>query len=427
MSTTPPSSPLHLPPAVRQALDAALPAPVSLALALDHLLWLDGSLPAPLQEALEAGLAEVTATIDRPEHWEVEELAATPRDNREEHVRSAPGDRFASPELAGLLAARALEALPDDASASLHWAELCRLVAGRGSSPKHREWQTHALFLIANAHRALRNLDEAARWFDLATTENRAGSLRTLELRSERNKLLSSWHLDRRALEDAVTTATFSALQANLVGDRGRQGRAALVAGHIAYRLGRYREMVGHNRLAVECFEATGQTLLEAGARLNLAIAWSEAGMARAARGVLLRSRHLFDRFPDQTGLQLRRRWREAKIAAALDQTDEGIRGYWEALEGFIETDALRDALHVALELVVLLRLAREFEALRELADSVVPRLEREAPDYAAPELETVLRILTRATREPDTVPLNDVIRAADFFRTGALPGSDTD
>lgn len=437
----------HFPSPWPEHLSRTLPSSIHLALVLDHLRQVE-PLSEELRKAIETGFEEVIQAANDQSVRELFLLELLESSEREAAISRASDEAaFCSTGLARLLRDKAMAALPASPDESLHWASLCESVAKRGSTPLHSEWQVHSLYLAANAHRARRDLPEARRWFDRANALRQGLTSRDLGLSQERNRLLSVWRLEKGDLEKALSASARAALQANLAGLHCQQARAAMVTGRIWYQLGQYRCKVQQHRLAVECFEPLAHAPFDAlAARFNLAIGWLEAGVWRAARGVILRTKRQFPEYfaaSASTDFLLRVTWLEAKISAAASTTggrgvepeEESRRaalGFRQAGKGYLARQAelrlagqelrargaFRDTLRVSLDLSIFALLEQDTEQLDWFRTELWPQIKTASPPELTSTSQAAFSNLVRLCRDPTSIGINELIGDADRFRT---------
>ena len=424
MATYPPPSPLHLPPRRRLIQERVLPLKLRLALALDHLRNL-GVDTEELRELLESGLrnAPVSLSSSSQAEGELERLVSMTPEQRVREIESASSEAYGSVELAELFGRRAAKVLPGNPKASLHWAQLCGLVARRGSTVGHKEWRAHRLFLTANALRAEGDRTSAAEYFGLAVLESRTAPPVAISVIAERFSFMCSQALDNGNLGGALEAAARSAALGSLAGDHALRVRALLGSAAAHFRAGRFGAASAHDRSAVSGLTETAEPLLTLAAESSLAIDWARRGIHDLARGAFRRAERLFELFPENAHLQLRRRWLAAEIAAGLGEKAEAVAAYEDTLMGFMENGWFSDAVQVALSLVVLLTLDLDEAGLGKLAEEVVPRLEETSADGKENlRLRTVLRIVGRAAREPGPRHLRLLVRSQELLLRSSAP-----
>jgi tetratricopeptide (TPR) repeat protein len=291
---------------------------------------------------------------------------------RRERVR-LEWQRFRGVEVARLMLAEALAALPGKPDDSREWAELVLMVLGgdRYRAPASGEallLRLRARLLLANAERCRGELDTAAE--EMAFTLRTASEfdVRDLAFWAEAKSLLSTLRRNQRDFPAAAQAARETAALARAAGLPKDQVRASLQLAALRELQGDFAAALSTVRPAVPLARELADPVIELGVRHGeaslLARARSFEEAARAYRALV----PLYDQLPEQEN---RRSWLFALISAGLERPEEAENSFRAAREGFLTEKNPYDAALVTLDWALFLLDQNRVEEVLPLAVSM--------------------------------------------------------
>jgi len=144
----------------------------------------------------------------------------------------------------------------------------------------------------------------------------------------------------------------------------------------------------------------------------NIAHYLNDAGRSSEARSYLESIRPWYERFAENRGMQLRRRWLEGRIAASLGEVDEAVTALQEVRSVFAEEDYAFDNALVTLDLSAVYLTAGRTAEVKRLAEEMYPIFRSQ--DVHRQALAALVLYKQAALSEAATVEL--VRQVADYL-----------
>ena len=321
----------------------------------------DGELRAYLDSKRigEISLATLVAVLRRIES-EIDRLAAEARRELDLLLAMDPEERigritrarkrFRNPLLADLLIERSRERVFANPGEATQFARLAFEVALRidvilpGGEEPSQELLIRATAYEANALRAGGDLEAAER--SMARAIANMGEIASAAVRAEIANLAASLRRDQRRFEEGHRLIDEAIELYEEIGDRHESGAKMLVKADIFATTGAPDRAVETGQQALGRIDRERDPRLHLIAEHALACYLSQAGQVLEAQARFESIRSLYERFPDEPAIQLRRRWLEGMIAHGLGELDRAVHCLTETRDAFLHRE---DAFHAAL------------------------------------------------------------------------------
>lgn len=329
--------------------------------------------------ALLTLLRRIEGGIDRLEEEarrELDLLLAMKPEERVGNVTRAR-KRFRNPLLADLLIETSRERVFADPREAAGLARLAFEVALRidiilpsGEDPSH-EPLTRAMAYEANALRAGGDLRAAERSMGKAIAN--LGKISSPSVRAEIANLAASLRRDQRRFEEGHELIDLAITLHEEAGDRHEAAARMLVKADLFAAAGASESAVQTVKEALPRIDRDRDLRLYLTSEHALACYLADAGHAGEAQARFEGVRSLYELFPNEPAIQLRRRWLEGRIAHGLGEMDRAERCLTETREAFLDREDGFHAALAALDLALLYEAQGRLDDLERLAGTLVP------------------------------------------------------
>jgi len=328
-------------------------------------------------EVLPALLEDHVARMEeeqRQARRDLAELLRFPREDRIHRVRRARG-RFRSAALVRLLIEESRKHIPAEPKDAFHLAELARTVThANPRMPEHFDLIVLATVHMANACRVGETPRQADDHFLHARHIIQNHGVTHPEVLARVDDLEGSLRKDQRRFEQAEELLTRAAMLYSLVRGMEDAARVLLNLGTVYDLRGESQRAIETTRSALDMMPPESEPQIYLCGRFNLACQLFSAGRREEAEESLEIDVDLFHRFADPW-TRLRLTWLHGNLAEARGDTGAAEQCYREARNGFVSEGRGYDAAMVSMDLALLYLRQNRTDAVRQLAEEMVPIL----------------------------------------------------
>ncbi|MGD2113876.1 MAG: hypothetical protein PVG07_02415 [Acidobacteriota bacterium] len=229
-----------------------------------------------------------------------------------------------------------------------------------------------AYAMLGNAQRVAGDLFGADRQLRSAVELLRHGTGSPTE-RAEVLSLLASLRVDQSRFDAAIRLLDDVATVYRTQSLHREEGSALIQMARAAGAGGQPEQAVELLRYAVELLDPQRDQRLILWAQHNIAAFLDDADRSAEAREHLERIRPLYDHFPEDRSIHLRRRWLEGRIAAGVGETERAIAALQEVRSVFVEQEQAFDDALVTLDLAAVFLSEGRTEDVKRLAEEMYP------------------------------------------------------
>lgn len=226
--------------------------------------------------------------------------------------------------------------------------------------------------MLGNARRVAGDLFGAERALRSAREYLEHGSGGPTE-EAEVLSLLASLRVDQSRFDLAIRNLETVATTYRSLGMERAEGRALFQLSYAAGIAGEPNRAIDLLYQAVELLDDDEDERLLFWAQHNIVRFLNDAGRSEEAVTALEQIRPLYDRYPDDRSMHIRRRWMEGQIAAGLGRKDEAVAALREVRTLFIEEERAFDNALITLDLAAVHLEAGEMDEVKRLAEEMYP------------------------------------------------------
>jgi len=343
---------------------------------------------------------------------DLQDLLLLPSDKRSRRIDRARG-RFRGPVLVKLLLNESRRCIPASPGEAFHFADLARQVANRSPrAPEYFELYVLATSAMANACRVGNDRRMADQLFTLARQVISEHGVTDPEVVARVDDLLGSLRKDQRRFPEAEKLLKRAAAQFGLIQASDDGARTLIKLATVYCHQNALDRAIETTRSALALLGPESEPRLHLCARFNLAQQLVHAGQYEEAGARLDEDDELFRRFPEPW-TRLRIVWLRADIAAGRRDLDAAEQSYLTARDGFVAQGSGYDAALVSLDLAVLYLRRGRTEAVRRVAEEMLPIFQ--AQDIHREAL-AALALFQEAARQ-DLLTLEQALEIAAYLR----------
>ncbi len=336
--------------------------------------------PAPVPVAsYDGAFAKAEARVlkllaqEGTEHL-LRELEAIPAAQRELRVRNSC--RFASVELAELLAERSIADARNDARAAWFAARAAVAAAERAADLLPKSWEAaydalaRAWSALGNAHRLRSEIPEAEQAFRVALGYLNRGS-RSPAPRAWYCRVLSSLRLFRREFAEARALALEAAAAYRGLGDIAGEAAAQIIVGIVSAYAGNPEAALEPLDRGIALAKRCSDEHLCRAAINSLVRCYIDLGRLREAHAMFLATGTLFE-LCDEGIVALKWRWTGALIERDLGMLEPAASRLVEVRHGLFERGLRAEIAHVSLDLIsVYVRMGNSAGVMRTVGETI--------------------------------------------------------
>lgn len=337
------------------------------------------------------------------------ELLSLPVGARQARVARSRS-RFRGSALVRRLLGASRESLREDYETAYHFAALALSIANR--SARMFDFHVLAAAAMGNACRAQGDLRTADRHFEYVRFLLHSQDVTDLAVLAEVDDLEGSLRKDQRRFEQAVDLLERAHALYRLAGREERCTKVELILADVHFYRGDPHQAISTLVIALRKIRTDSEIQDYLCARHNLAWYLMSCDRCEEALEFFDEDAELFARHGHPVW-KIRRRWLEGMISAGLGQPENAEASFLAARDGFIERAMGFDAAIVSMDLAALYLRAGRVEAVRFLAEAMIPIFQSQ--DIHREAFAALVLFQEAARREAVTLSL--VKRLAAYLR----------